>query len=57
LAQRRTRSYFNKTRLKIHHGDIDFDLEDSPILISNDAAGVDAEDANVSCPSFLFSRA
>jgi len=45
----------NKTRLKIHHGDIDFDLEDSPIPISNDTAGVDAEDANVSFPSFLFS--
>jgi enhancer of polycomb-like protein len=38
----------NKTRLKIKHGDIDFDPDDSPIQISNDTAGVDAEDANVS---------
>lgn len=44
----------NKTRLKIHHGDIDFDPDDSPIPISNDTAGVDAEDANVSLPSFVF---
>lgn len=38
----------NKTRLKIHIGDIDFDPDDTPITISNDTAGVDAEDANVS---------
>ena len=38
----------NKTRLKIHIGDIDFDPDDTPISISNDTAGVDAEDANVS---------
>lgn len=33
----------NKTRLKIHHGDIDFDLEDSPILMSNE--GTSAQDS------------
>lgn len=38
----------NKTRLKIHRGDIDFDPDDAPISISNDTAGVDADDANVS---------
>jgi hypothetical protein len=38
----------NKTRLRIHRGDIEFDPDDSPIPISNDTAGVDAEDANVS---------
>jgi enhancer of polycomb-like protein len=43
----------NKTRLKIKHGDIDFDPDDTPIPISNDTAGVDAEDANVS-RSFLY---
>jgi enhancer of polycomb-like protein len=36
----------NKTRLRIHRGDIEFDPDDSPIPISNDTAGVDAEDAN-----------
>ena len=40
----------NKTRLRIHRGDIDFDPDDTPIPISNDTAGVDAEDANVSNP-------
>jgi enhancer of polycomb-like protein len=40
----------NKTRLRIHRGDIEFDPDDSPIPISNDTAGVDAEDANVSKP-------
>ena len=38
----------NKTRLKIHRGDIDFDPDDAPISLSNDTAGVDADDANVS---------
>lgn len=45
----------NKTRLKIHRGDIDFDPDDAPISISNDTAGVDADDANVSLAfSFAF---
>lgn len=45
----------NKTRLKIHRGDIDFDPDDAPISLSNDTAGVDADDANVSLkfPSIL----